>query len=181
MLQAETGPITDKRLIQEHIYDFYHQLLGTEATRVCGLVPNSWREEARVSEAENQDLLRTFSEQELESLVMEIKSDTAPGSDGFPVSFFKKFWPLVKHGVLHILNDFILGCINIVRLNFGVLFLIPKVPGADLITQFRPIALINVIFKIVSKAMATKLDPIAHRIICPNQIAFIKGTRSYMK
>jgi hypothetical protein len=119
--------------------------------------------------------MRTFTEQELESLVMEMKSDTVPGSDGFSVSFFKKFWPLVKHGVLHILNEIILGRIDIARLNSGVLSLIPKVPGADLISQFRPIALINVIFKIISKAMASKLDPIAHRIICPNQTAFIKG------
>jgi hypothetical protein len=82
---------------------------------------------------------------------------------------------LIKHGVLHILNDFILGRIDVARLNFGVISLIPKVPGADKITQFRPIALINVIFKIVSKAFATKLDPIAHRIISQNQTAFIKG------
>jgi hypothetical protein len=32
-----------------------------------------------------------------------------------------------------------------------------------------------VILKIVSKAVATKLDPIANRIISPNQTAFIKG------
>jgi hypothetical protein len=104
-----------------------------------------------------------------------MKSETAPGPGGFPVWFFKKFWGLIKHGVLHILNDFILGRIDIARLNFGVLSLIPKVPGADQITQFRPIALINVVFKIVSKAFTVKLDPIAHRIISPNQTTFIKG------
>jgi hypothetical protein len=38
-----------------------------------------------------------------------------------------------------------------------------------------PIALINVVFKIVSKAFALKLDPISHRVISPNQTAFIKG------
>jgi hypothetical protein len=82
---------------------------------------------------------------------------------------------LIKHGILHILNDFILGRIDVARLNFGVISLIPKVPGANKITQFRPIALINVVFKIVSKAFASKLDPTAHRIISQNQIAFIKG------
>jgi hypothetical protein len=53
--------------------------------------------------------------------------------------------------------------------------LIPKVLGADQITQFRPISLINVIFKIVSKAYASRLDPVANRIISPNQTVFIKG------
>jgi hypothetical protein len=117
----------------------------------------------------------TFSEEELEAIVKDMKTDTAPGPDGFPVVFFKRFWAQVKHGILHILNDFVLGRIDIARLNFGILSLIPKVPGADHIAQYRPIALINVIFKIISKAYASKLDPAAHRIISPNQTTFIKG------
>jgi hypothetical protein len=56
-----------------------------------------------------------------------------------------------------------------------VLSLIPKVPGADRITQYMPIALINVIFKIILKAFTAKLDPIANRVISQNQMAFIKG------
>jgi hypothetical protein len=55
-----------------------------------------------------------------------------------------------------------------------ILSLIPKVPGADSIKQFRPIALINVIFKFISKAYVIRLSPIAHRTISFAQIAFIK-------
>jgi hypothetical protein len=58
----------------------------------------------------------------------------------------------VEHGILHILNDFVLGRIVIARLNFGILSIIPKVPDAMQISQYMPIALINVIFKIISKA-----------------------------
>jgi hypothetical protein len=81
----------------------------------------------------------------------------------------------VKLSILRILNDFVLGRIDIARLNFGILSLIPKVPGAEHISQYRHIALINVIFKIISKASATRLDPISIRIISPNQTAFIGG------
>jgi hypothetical protein len=114
---------------------------------VCGLAPSSWGEEARVSDEENVGLARTFSEEELEAIVKDMKTETAPGPDGLPVAFFKRFWAQVKHGILHILNDFVLGRVDIARLNFGILSLIPKVPGADQISQYRPIALINVIFK----------------------------------
>jgi hypothetical protein len=108
VLRSEADPIIGKRQIQEHVYDFYHQLLETEAIRVCGVAPESSGDEARVSEAENSDLLHTFFKQELENIVMDMKSDTVPSTDGFPVIFFKRCWPLVKHGVLDILNDFIL-------------------------------------------------------------------------
>ncbi|KAK1697110.1 hypothetical protein QYE76_013807 [Lolium multiflorum] len=174
-LITPAGIVSDPRGLQEHIYGFYCDLLGTAATRVCGLSPSAWGADGKVSTEENEGLALTFSEQELEEIVKDMKSDTAPGPDGFSVLFFKRCWPLVKHGVLHILNDFALGRIDISRLNFGIISLIPKVPGADQISQFRPITLINVIFKIVSKAFAVRLDPIAHRIINPCQTAFIKG------
>jgi hypothetical protein len=169
---SDQGVITDKRLIQQHIYEFYRQLLGAEEARVCGLHPNAWSSEARVSQEENDNLMRTFSEKELEDIVMDMKSDSAPGPNGFPVFFFKKLWGLVKLGILHILNDFILGRIDIARFNFRVLSLIPKIPGADKITQFRTIALINVVFKIVAKALETKLDPIATTLSAPIKLEF---------
>ena len=67
------------------------------------------------------------------------------------------------------------GTVHIARVNFGVLSLIPKVAGADNIRQFRPIALINVPFKIYSKATNARLVPIAHRTISHTQNAFIRG------
>jgi hypothetical protein len=165
----------DPSKIQTAIYDFYRDLLGSEGNRTCSLSPRTWPTTSQVSLEDNNQLMITFTETELDFIVREMKSDTAPGPDGFPVLFFKRFWPNVKLGVLHILNDFMLGRIDISCLNFAILTLIPKVPGADLVSQFRPIALINVIFKIVSKAFAYRLDPIAHKIISLNQTAFIKG------
>jgi mannosylglycoprotein endo-beta-mannosidase len=58
------GEISDKHLIQKHIYDFYRELLGSEAQRVCGLHPNSWGEHQRVTAEENSLLMRTLTEKE---------------------------------------------------------------------------------------------------------------------
>jgi hypothetical protein len=64
---------------------------------------------------------------------------------------------------------------DVSHLNFGILSLLPKVVGAESIKQFRPIALINVIFKFIAKAVANRLSPVAHKITAPTQTAFIKG------
>jgi hypothetical protein len=61
------------------------------------------------------------------------------------------------------------------RLNFGVISLIPEVQGADTIKQFRPIALINVIFKFIAKSYASHLAPVAHWTTDHSQSSFIKG------
>jgi hypothetical protein len=65
--------------------------------------------------------------------------------------------------------------VDVARLNFGILSLIPKVVGADSVKQYWPIALINVIFKLVAKAYVSRLSPVAHKIVSQTQTAFIKG------
>jgi hypothetical protein len=61
-------------------------------------------------------------------------------------------------------------------LNFGILSLIPrKTPGAYVIKQYKIIALINVIFKFITKSYASRLSWVAHNIISPIKTAFIKG------
>jgi hypothetical protein len=154
--------------------------MGSEEEKVLSLSSDLWVGDKLVSPHENDDLMRSFSAEELDWILKDTKFDTAPGPDGLPVIFFKKFWPLLRNEVLAILNGFALGTVDIARLNFGILSLIPKVPGADNIKQFRPIALINVIFKLVSKAYAHRLSPVAHRIISQAQTAFIKDGSSRM-
>ena len=97
-LQSSNGPINDPILLQEHVYDFYRELLGTDVPRHLGLVENTWAENDRVSAEDNEKLLLTFSEAELKTLIKEMKSNTAPGPDGFPMTFFKSLWPLCRHG-----------------------------------------------------------------------------------
>ncbi|XP_071683213.1 uncharacterized protein [Lolium perenne] len=120
----------------------------------------------RVSGKENDNLMIAFSGEEIDEVFASMKVDTTPGPDGFSVVFFKHFWHLVKPLILDISNGFALGRVDISRLNFGVLSLIPNVPGAEDI---------NVIFKFVAKTYAIRLSPVAHRMISRTQSAFIKG------
>uniref|UniRef100_A0A453PB63 Reverse transcriptase domain-containing protein n=1 Tax=Aegilops tauschii subsp. strangulata TaxID=200361 RepID=A0A453PB63_AEGTS len=86
-----------------------------------------------------------------------------------------KKWHVLKHLVYAIIQGFCLGTVDISRLNYTILSLIPKVKGADTICQFRPIALINNLAKFPPKGFSTRLSPLAHQVISPTQSAFIKG------
>jgi hypothetical protein len=44
-----------------------------------------------VSEEDNENLLRSFSMEELEDVLKDTKSDTTLGPDGIPVLFYKRF------------------------------------------------------------------------------------------
>ncbi|KAK0585801.1 hypothetical protein LWI29_034129 [Acer saccharum] len=60
-------------------------------------------------------------------------------------------------------------------LNSNFLVLIPKIPNALLIDQFRPIALGNFLFKVITKIIADRLAEICSHIISHNQFGFIRG------
>ncbi|KAK1617943.1 hypothetical protein QYE76_023460 [Lolium multiflorum] len=107
-----------------------HWLLKGE-TRALSLAPSLWLQAGRVSEEENEGLMLSFTGEELDSVLAGMKVDTAPGPDGLSVIFFKKFWSLSKPYILAILNGSALGRVDIARLNFGILSLIPKVQGSQ--------------------------------------------------
>ena len=65
--------------------------------------------------------------------------------------------------------------INLARLNYATIVLIPKEPNATNLKKFRPISLLNCSFKIFSKALNNRLIKVCDRLIAPNQNAFIKG------
>ncbi|XP_073358143.1 uncharacterized protein [Aegilops tauschii subsp. strangulata] len=124
---------------------------------------------------ENAALLAPFDATEVEAFVKAMNPASAPGPDGLPVHFFQAFWPMVKEIILDLFREFSRGTLDMSRLNYGIISLIPKVPGAADIRQFRPITILNVIFRILAKGYATRAALIAPRIHHPNQSAFTKG------
>ena len=113
--------------------------------------------------------------EELKWSVFDMKTDTAPGPDGFSVSFYKGCWESVKGILFELVNAFYLGNLDISRLNYGVITLIPKIKEANNVRQFRPICLLNVSFKIFTKVVTIHINSVADHIISPTQTAFMRG------
>lgn len=58
-------------------------------------------------------------------------------------------------------------------LNHTFIALIPKLEGDNRVEQFRPIALCNVSFKLITKIITTRLRTILEKVVYPTQVAFI--------
>lgn len=72
-------------------------------------------------------------------------------------------------------QDFYEGNLDIYRLNFAMITLIPKEIDATSIKKFRPISLLNCIFKVFTKVLTNRLARLMNFLTYSNQSAFIKG------
>ena len=89
-LQAPNGTLRELHQIKEHVYDFYRDLLGSEAPRHLVLASNTWAEDGRVSDAENEALLLTFSEIGVRAYCHEYENKHSPWSGRIPSVIFQE-------------------------------------------------------------------------------------------
>jgi hypothetical protein len=65
--------------------------MGSKEPKFLSLSHNIWSAEEKVSAEENEMLALSFTREGLDEVLKSTKNATAPGPDGFPVAFYKKF------------------------------------------------------------------------------------------
>uniref|UniRef100_A0A803PCN2 Reverse transcriptase domain-containing protein n=1 Tax=Cannabis sativa TaxID=3483 RepID=A0A803PCN2_CANSA len=128
-----------------------------------------------VPEMMNLELVGPITEEEVRKAVFDMHPDKSSGPDGMTPAFYQKCWPIMKADVVAYVQRF---------LEYGVLeetcaaanvVLISKKKCLDSMKDLRPIALCNVIYKVIMKVMANQMKPFMDTIIAESQSTFIPG------
>jgi len=129
---------------------------------------NFWNNDERITPEESLELDPAFTMEEVRRAVFESYSDRAPGPDGLPFLFYQHFWDLIKVDLMAMFSSFEKGGLNLARLNYATIILVPKEPNSKDLKKFRPISLLNCSFKIFSKVLNNRLIKICDRLIAYN-------------
>jgi hypothetical protein len=173
-LNSDEGEIRGQREITLHIVNFYKKLFGPSEACFMHLGRDFWLEASKVTLAQQIDLIKPFEKGEIHNVVMELKDNSTSGPNGFGPGFFKKCWELYQPILIRMFHDFHTEVLDIKRLNYGVITLVPKLKEANTIKQYRPICLLNVDYKCFTKLLTNRLVPMAQKVIDKNQTGFIK-------
>jgi hypothetical protein len=155
--------------------DFYRDLFKKENRPDIRLQDNFFCEDEKITLEENIMLGSAFAEEEVKTAVFGSYADGAPGPDGIPFMFYQKFWDVIKLDLINMFNAWFDDNLDLYRLNFSMITLIPKENEARSMKKFRPISLLNCSFKIFTKVLTNRLAKIIDRLISYHQSAFIRG------
>lgn len=117
-----------------------------------------------------------FDSNELEQALFSMKNGTSPGPCGYTAEFFKTFWPEFKVLITQAVDE-ILDTGHMSReMKASITILIPK-RGKDRrrVENLRPISLLNVLYKLITKAIALRVRKVIKDLIHDDQTGFIHG------
>jgi hypothetical protein len=157
-----------------HATDFYKSLFGPTPGNLIDIDENMWEEHEKLSREYNEELCKPFSLEEIKNALFEMRVNRAPGPNNIPIEFYQHCWDIVKFDIVNLFSAFHNDSLDIQRINYGIITLLPKVSEADRITQYRPICLLWCIYKLITKVLTIRLEPLSDKLFSRNQNTFIK-------
>ena len=161
----------DELIFSDLLVGFYEKLFASSNPQNMERILNGVQEV--VTDSMRTKLAQAYIMGEVEKAIIDTAPLKAPGPDGMPPLFYHIYWSDIGMDI----TQAILSCLNssslLKSINHTFITLIPKVKNSENVSEFRPISLCNVIYKIISKVLANRLKPILNDIISESQSAFI--------
>ncbi|XP_019200030.1 PREDICTED: uncharacterized protein LOC109193611 [Ipomoea nil] len=164
--------ITDETALRDHIRRYFGDLFTTDqshsATLPRGRYPiiheDVWRE-----------VNKTFSLEEIKQALFDMSPCKAPGPDGFSAGSYQQAWQTVGDSIIAYAKEFFENGILTEGSNDTVITLIPKTSNPETVRQLRPIGFCNVTYKVLTKAMTSRLKDILQKLVGQYQTSFVPG------
>lgn len=159
----------DKAEVQSFYHDLYSSQGYNDMNELLQFVP------ARVTEDMNTSLDKPFEPYEVRVALFQMSPSKALGVDGFTAGFFQRHWDLIKDDLVPAILGFLNGGDLPYGFNDTSITLIPRVRNPQSITQYRPISLCLVPYKIAAKMITNRFKEFMDIVVSQEQSAFVPG------
>ena len=110
------------------------------------------------------------SEEECTNALKDFDNNKTPGTDGLPAEFYRFFWPDICHELLASYNFASQHGMLSISQRRVIISLIPKKSkDKTILENLRPISLLNVDYKILTKVITKRIEKVLPTLINPDQ------------
>lgn len=134
------------------------------------------RDTHKLSEEAKEMLDRPVQEWEFKRAAEAMAVGKAPGRDGLPVEWYRRFWEVIREPYMESVQASLEQGELSETQRQGVISLLPK-PGKDqnLLSGWRPITLLNCDYKLLAKVLAARLKKFIPDLVKETQTGFVSG------
>ena len=169
--------ITDKEQIINEIHQFYQNLYDSQdidENRINDYLKNF---SPKILTQEDDELLKGYiAKEEIRKAIKELSQDKSPGGDGITAEFYQCFQNRLIPILQEVYNNIWLKGELTESMKNGIIQLIFKKKGS--ITElkcWRPISLLTIDYKILTKILANRFKSCIHDLVNPFQTSGVKG------
>ena len=175
-LRSEDGEIVeDPQDLLREVRQFYQNLYSEESIVESDLDLMLSKINKKVSPQAKQTCDAQLSLEDLTKSVKSMQSGKSPGIDGLTADFYKAFWDILGKDLL----DTMAFCMDRGEMTptqrHAVITCLYKKGDKQQISNWRPVSLLNVDYKIFTKAIANKIATSLDDVISPSQTASVPG------
>lgn len=163
---------TETKSITEAFYQSMKGQLGY-SNRVQEFDPHKLYEACPNSDLSS--LQDPFMLEEVECAMRQLAKNKASGPDGLTNEFLHAYWHIVKEDIMLIMHGFHQGILDLTQINKANVIMVPKKEQSEEVGDFRPISVINLVPKLISKILSNRLRTKMPELVSAKQTAFIQG------
>ena len=169
--------VTDQQTIGKEMESFYSKLYKSELN--YNKLDNTFFTSEKIPTISNieRDIIDApITIEECKITLNTFKKNKSPGNDGLTYEFYDKFWNIISNILIKSYHAaFEKGELTVSQRQ-AIITLLEK-PGKDrqLLKNWRPISLLNLDYKILSKTLSLRIQKYLPNLIHENQSGFVEG------
>ncbi|KAA0701525.1 LINE-1 reverse transcriptase -like protein [Triplophysa tibetana] len=181
-MNTPSGVTTDPNTINDQFKRFYCSLYTSEVGSDLSALDSFFDslELVKVDANIAEQLEGPITIDELKRATFSMQSGKCPGPDGFPTEFYKTFCDRLAPVLIEMFNESLTLSKLPQTLNQASISLLLKKNKDPLsCSSYRPISLLSVDVKLLSKLLALRLESVLPLIISPDQTGFVQNRHGF--
>ena len=175
LITQDQNEIDTKTDILKETQEFYQTLYQAEDIDRRQMHSNLEHIKQKLDQDDRDYLNRPISTQEIRKAITDMKNEKSPGNDGLTKEFYHHFFDLLKDELCELYNNIKLSKTQPASQKNAIVKLLFKQGDHRQLKNWRPISLLNIDYKILSKIMTNRLTNFMDKLVPAEQKCAVKA------